>query len=99
MSAFDPVCAEAFHLGTTLPTGSDFGGDPGICSGCGVATIATDYYELGRLTGELAAQILRGETDISTLPIQYGAMQKLYNSANCEALNITVPDGYTAVEG
>ena len=75
------------------------GGDPGICSGCGVATIATDYYELGRLTGELAAQILRGETDISTLPIQYGAMQKLYNSANCEALNITVPDGYTAAEG
>ena len=76
-----------------------FAGEEGICSGCGVATIATDYYELGRLTGELAAQILRGETDISTLPIQYGAMQKLYNSANCEALNITVPDGYTAVEG
>ena len=75
------------------------GGDPGICSGCGVATIATDYYELGRLTGELAAQILQSETDISTLPIQYGAMQNLYNSANCEALNITVPDGYTAVEG
>ena len=83
-----------------LPAGVPVvGGDPGICSGCGVATIATDYYELGRLTGELAAQILRGETDISTLPIQYGAMQKLYNSANCEALNITVPDGYTAVEG
>ena len=83
-----------------LPAGVPVvGGDPGICSGCGVATIATDYYELGRLTGELAAQILQGETDISTLPIQYGAMQKLYNSANCEALNITVPDGYTAVEG
>ena len=83
-----------------LPAGVPVvGGDPGICSGCGVATIATDYYELGRLTGELAAQILQGETDISTLPIQYGAMQKLYNSANCEALNITVSDGYTAVEG
>ena len=74
------------------------GGDPGICSGCGVATIATDYYELGRLTGEMAAKILTGESDISTMPVQYGAMEKLYNPANCETLGITIPDGYTAVE-
>ncbi len=74
------------------------GGDPGICSGCGVATIATDYYELGRLTGEMAAQILTGEADISTMPVQYGAMQKLYNAANCETLGVSIPDGYTAVE-
>ena len=74
------------------------GGDPGICSGCGVATIATDYYELGRLTGEMAAKILTGESDISTMPVQYGAMEKLYNHANCETLGITIPEGYTAVE-
>ncbi|HIQ79469.1 MAG TPA: ABC transporter substrate-binding protein [Candidatus Scatomorpha intestinavium] len=74
------------------------GGDPGICSGCGVATIATDYYELGRLTGEMAAQILQGEADISTLAVQYGPMQKLYNSANCEALGVSVPEDYIEVE-
>ncbi len=74
------------------------GGDPGICSGCGVATIATDYYELGRLTGEMAAKVLTGEADISTMPLQYGAMEKLYNPANCETLGITIPEGYTAVE-
>ena len=74
------------------------GGDPGICSGCGVATIATDYYELGRLTGEMAAQILQGEADISTLAVQYGPMQKLYNSANCEALGVSVPEDYVEVE-
>ncbi len=74
------------------------GGDPGICSGCGVATIATDYYELGRITGEMAAKILTGEADVSTMPIEYGVMEKLYNPANCEALNVTVPEGYTAVE-
>ncbi len=74
------------------------GGDPGICSGCGVATITCDYYELGRLTAEMAAGILRGETDISTLPIEYGTMEKIYNSANCEALGITVPEGYVPVE-
>ncbi len=74
------------------------GGDPGICSGCGVATIATDYYELGRLTGEMAAQILQGEADSSTLAVQYGPMQKLYNSANCEALGVSVPEDYVEVE-
>ena len=74
------------------------GGDPGICSGCGVATIATDYYELGRITGEMAAKILTGEADISTMPIEYGVMEKLYNPANCETLGVTVPEDYTAVE-
>ena len=74
------------------------GGDPGICAGCGVATIATDYYELGRITGEMAAKILTGEADISTMPIEYGVMEKLYNSANCETLGITIPDGYSPVE-
>ena len=73
------------------------GGDPGICSGCGVATITCDYYELGRLTGELAAQVLKGETDISTLPVQYLDPMKVYNPANCEALGVSVPEGYTEV--
>ena len=74
------------------------GGDPGICSGCGVATIATDYYELGKLTAQMAAEILTGEADISTMAVQYGPMQKIYNSANCDTLNITVPEDYTPVE-
>ncbi len=71
------------------------GGDPGICSGCGVATITCDYYELGRLTGELAAEILRGETDVSALPVQYLKPLKVYNAENCSALGVEVPEGYT----
>ena len=71
------------------------GGDPGICSGCGVATITCDYYELGRLTGGLAAEILRGETDISALPVQYLEPLKVYNAENCSALGVKVPEGYT----
>ena len=70
------------------------GGDPGICSGCGVATITCDYYELGRLTGELAAEILRGETDISSLPVQYLEPLKVYNAENCAALGVEIPEGY-----
>ena len=70
------------------------GGDPGICSGCGVATITCDYYELGRLTGGLAAEILRGETDISALPVQYLEPLKVYNAENCAALGVEIPEGY-----
>lgn len=73
-------------------------GESGICSGCGVATIATDYYELGKLTAQMAAEILTGEADISTMAVQYGPMQKIYNAANCDTLNITVPEDYTPVE-
>ena len=75
-------------------------GESGICSGCGVATLSISYYDLGYTTGEMAAQILKGEADISTMPIEYAPnVAKMYNAANCEALGITVPDDYTAIEG
>lgn len=74
-------------------------GEEGICSGCGVATLSISYEELGRITGEMAVQILTGEADVSELAIQYDtAVAKMYNAANCEALGITVPDGYQPIE-
>ncbi|HPR39906.1 MAG TPA: ABC transporter substrate binding protein [Oscillospiraceae bacterium] len=74
-------------------------GEEGLCKGCGVVTLTIDYYELGRTTGEMAVQILTGEADISTMPIQYAPnVTKEYNAANCAALGITVPEGYTAIE-
>ena len=73
-------------------------GEEGICSGCGVATLSISYYDLGYKTGEMAAQILTGEADISQMAIAYAPAAKMYNPTMCEALNITVPDGYTAME-
>src|SRR5699024_2644706 len=46
-------------------------GESGICTGCGVATLSIDYYELGKITGQMAAKILTGEADISTMAIEY----------------------------
>ena len=75
-------------------------GEEGICSGCGVATLSISYYDLGYATGEMAVQVLTGEADISTMPIEYAPnFTKMYNPSNCEALNITVPDDYVAIEG
>ena len=74
-------------------------GEEGIMAGCGVATLSIDYYGLGQTTGKMAAQILKGEADISEMPIQYyDNPVKEYNPDICEKLGITVPDGYTAYE-
>ena len=70
-------------------------GESGICSGCGVATLSIDYYELGQITGQMAAKILTGEEDVSEMAIAYDTtLSKLYNADNCNALGITVPEGY-----
>lgn len=75
-----------------------FAGEEGICGGCGIATLSISYYDIGYKTGEMAAQILTGEADISTMPIEYAPQfVKKYNPVTCDALNITVPDGYEAI--
>ena len=73
-------------------------GEAGICRGCGVATLSVDYYELGKITGQMAAKILTGEADISTMPVEFApTATKQANMANCEKLGITVPADYTAL--
>lgn len=73
-------------------------GEEGICAGCGVATLSISYYDIGVATGKMAAKILAEGADISTMPIEYApTFTKKYNAANCEALNITVPDDYVAI--
>ena len=79
-----------------------FAGEEGICSGCGVATLSISYYDIGYKTGEMAAQILTGEADISAMPIEYAPQfVKKYNPPMCEALDMgyleTMPEGYEAI--
>ena len=74
-------------------------GEEGICRGCGVATLCISYYDLGYATGKMAAKILKGEADVSTMPIGYAETQTpKYNKRTCEALGITPLEGYVAIE-
>ena len=74
-------------------------GEEGICKGCGVATLSISYYDLGYATGKMAAKILKGEADISTMAIGYAETQTpKYNKQICDALGITPLEGYTAIE-
>ena len=76
-----------------------FAGEQGICAGCGVATLSISYYDLGVTTGEMAVKILTGEADISQMPIEYAPQfTKMYNADICEALGLTPPEGYTAID-
>lgn len=74
-------------------------GEESICAGCGVASLTISYYDLGVATGKMAAKILRGESSIEEMPIEYAPnFTKKYNKEICDGLGITVPDGYEAVE-
>ena len=75
-----------------------FACEEGICSGCGVATLSISYYDLGYTTGEMAAKVLTGEADISTMPVEYTTVTKKYSKTICDDLGMTVPEGYEAIE-
>ena len=41
-----------------------------------------------------------GEADVSTMAVEYAPnVTKMYNAANCEALGLTMPEDYVAIEG
>ena len=73
-------------------------GEEGICKGCGVATLSIDYYELGKITGDMAYEILVNGADPATMEVKSAPQfTKKYNATICEQLGITPPEGYTAI--
>ena len=78
-------------------------GESGICSGCGVATLSIDYYDLGVATAKMAAKILKGEEKIEEMEIEYSEVfTKKYNAEKCAQLGIDtaklIEQGYVAIE-
>ncbi len=91
-------CAEVINTVIRQKNVPVFAGESGICSGCGVATLSIDYYDLGYKTGEMAVDILKNGKDIKTMAIEYAPATKKYNAEMCEYFNITVPEGYVAID-
>ena len=73
-------------------------GEENICKGCGIATLSINYYDLGVTTGKMAAKILKGEADVSTMPVEYTNATKLFNAALCDEYGIKPLDGYSPIE-
>ena len=81
-----------------------FTGEENTCKGCGYATLAISYENIGRKTGEMAAKILLGQSDITTMAIEYDADPvKRYNEAACINLGIDIEAlkaaGYVVIPG
>ena len=74
-------------------------GEEGICAGCGVATLSISYYDLGVTTGEMAVRVLKGEENISEMPIEYAPQfTKKYNQEICQELGVEIPEDYVVIE-
>ena len=91
-------CAEAIN-NVALPAQVPIiAGESGLCSGCGVATLSIDYYDIGVTTAEMAYEILVNGADVSTMEIGYApVVTKMFNPDICTALGIAVPDDYAAI--
>lgn len=91
-------CTEAIN-NVASPAGTPiFAGEEGIAKGCGVATLSISYYDLGVATGKMAAKILKGESKVEEMPIEYAPQfTKKYNKDICDELGISVPDDYEAI--
>lgn len=73
-------------------------GEEGPCAICGVATLTIDYYSLGQTTGKMAAKILKGESKIAEMPIEYfNNPVKKYNPAMAEKFGVSVPADFEAI--
>lgn len=90
-------CAETIYNAMTkkIPI---ITGEENTAKGCGVATLTIDYYELGYATGLMAAKILKGESKISEMPIEYAAtFTKKYNPTIAREMGIQIPADYVAI--
>ena len=82
-------------LPTQIPV---IAGEQGICSGCGVATLSIDYYDIGYQAGEMAYDVLVNGADISTMDVQSAATAvKMYNESVCQQLGLTMPEDYSPI--
>lgn len=90
-------CSEAIYNAMT-PKIPIITGEENTAKGCGVATLTIDYYEIGYAAGLMAAKILKGEANISEMPIEYAStFKKKYNPSIAAEMGVQIPDDYEAI--
>ena len=80
-SVVGTICSEK-----NVPVYTSYGGT--VC----YASLAIDYYELGRQTGIMAAKILLGEKTVADYEVMTLTPTVSYNEELCAKLGITVPE-------
>jgi len=84
-----PIVAQV-SIDTGTPV---FPAEENMVMGGGVATLSVNYFELGYQSGQMAAQILRGEGEPATMPIQFAQRYNyVVNGFMADELKLTVPE-------
>lgn len=87
MSAFEAVVKVG--IDAKLPV---FAGDVGSVPRGAVAALGFDYYQVGRQTGRVVADILRGKKT-SEIPVSIVGTRDLWlNTASAQAMGLTLPE-------
>lgn len=91
----DNIIASAMPILTKITSAAKIGvivGEEGLLKGGGLATVGVNYYNLGRIAGEMGADILEGKSQPQTMPIRYQTEFKSKININvAEQLGITIP--------
>lgn len=67
-------------------------GESNMVTAGGLATYGVDYYQLGRQSGMMAADILEGKAKPESMPIQFAEnLKAVINKANAAELGIALP--------
>ncbi|MCL2436740.1 MAG: ABC transporter substrate-binding protein [Clostridiales bacterium] len=86
-----PIVAQV-SLDTGVPV---FPGEENMVMGGGIATLSINYFELGYQAGVMAIQILRGEGEPATMPIQFAQRYNyILNGFMIDELEIDIPERY-----
>ena len=69
-------------------------GEESMLKGCGSVTLSIDYFKLGKMTGKMAAQILKGEKKAKEIPVGFIALQDceyVMSLNNAREAGVTIP--------
>jgi len=92
------TCKEVIRNAVETELTPIIGADEDVCAVCGVATLSADYYDLGRVTGEMAYEVLVNGADVSAMPVRFSpAFTKVYNPELCALLGVEIPEGFEAI--
>lgn len=91
----DDLFAENISVVTDITTPADIPvitGDKDMVSDGALASVTTNYEDVGRLAGEMAVRLIEGQ-DIGTIPVTHSQNGKITINENVASdLGITIPD-------
>lgn len=92
----DNIIASSMPVLTRITTPAKipvFAAEEGMLKGGGLATVGVDYYNLGRIAGEMGADILEGKSKPQDMPIRYQTEFKAkVNGTVAKELGIAIPE-------